>query len=148
MLLKSILLPNRIQVVPDDGGPAASGPTIKKALFRSTVETSMRADATLDATLFGTLFGPQASFQMGGLPKVVGPQAVSGFVGGFFQSVQKVEHQLLEAWEMADTLIYRADVTFTKLDGRRLSAPYVNVLKFADGALREYQVFIDMSPLA
>jgi hypothetical protein len=87
MTLKSLVIPTALTIVPGPSGAAATEPMIKSPLFRQTVQTSMRADAALDAALFGSLFGPQASFQLGGLPKMFGPQAVSGFVGGFFQSV-------------------------------------------------------------
>ena len=115
------------------------------AVFHAVVQ----ADGARDAARFAALFTTDGAFRIGAAPAWCGPQAIEAGVAGFFRALGAgIEHTLRAAWETEDTLVWEADVHWTLGDGRRVTAPYVNVLRFAREKVQDYRVHVDMSVLA
>jgi len=100
-----------------------------------------------DIASFGRFLAPDCVFRFGNQPPVAGFDRVLAHVAGFFDSVRALGHELSTVWETADALICHGMVTYTRHDGSELSVPFCNVLKLADGRIREYLVFADTSML-
>jgi ketosteroid isomerase-like protein/quinol monooxygenase YgiN len=113
------------------------------------VRKVIKADAERDAPLFASLFSERGVFQIGGNPPMVGPAQIIEGVNGFFAMLGGgIEHTFDAAWGRADELVWRATVTWTLRDGRKVSTPYVNVIRLRDGAVVEYRVHADLRALA
>lgn len=117
---------------------------------RAIVAQASHADATLDPDLFVSLFTEDATFQLGGRPEIHGRAALLPFMRTWFSSglFTSVRHNVQEVFDLADEVVYRAIVTYTRPDGSTLQTPYVNVLRFRDGKFSDYRIFIDLSIFA
>jgi len=111
------------------------------------IKTLFAAIDARDLAAFGRFLAPDCEFRFGNQAPVCGHQAVLGYVGGFFESVRALQHELTASWETADALICHGMVTYTRHDGSQLCVPFCNVLKLADGLVREYLIFADTTPL-
>jgi hypothetical protein len=121
---------------------------IEKPAHIAAFHAAVKADKERDAALFAALFLEDGEFHLGSAPALRGPRAIEGGVAAFFGSLGAgIEHELRAAWETDDTLVWQADVTWTLGDGRRVTAPYVNVLRFAGDQVRDYRVHVDLSAL-
>ena len=112
-------------------------------------ERSLIGDATLDAGLLASLWHPQGSFQIGAMPQVKGQDAIRGFLERFFSMglFTRLDHELLEVWDLEAVLIYTATALYTRADGSVLRVPYTNTVKYQDGLFADYRVYIDTAPL-
>lgn len=116
---------------------------------RALVRKIVTADRNLDAALFASLFTADGRFRIGGGPALEGPAAIRGGVEAFFQMLDGgIDHRLEAAWTSEDALVWQAEVTWSLRDGRRISAPYVNILRFAGELVSDYRVHVDTSVLA
>lgn len=106
--------------------------------------------ATIDAgdgAAFARYLTPDASFRFGNAPPAVGRAAIESAVNGFFGSIRCCEHRLLRWWSTPTTEAVQGEVTYTRLDGSRLTVPFVNVFLLDGALIREYQIHIDASQL-
>ena len=70
-----------------------------------------------------------------------------GQVAGMLAGLRHEIHEIWTASEDAAVWIVRMTVHYTRVDGDTVSLPCCNVLRFADGRISEYQVFMDMTPV-
>jgi ketosteroid isomerase-like protein len=118
---------------------------IQNPAFRAVVKNTFAADAALDADGFVAKLSPGASFKLGGSPAVVGRDAIRAEVARTFAAFRSIRHRLVEAFEQPGTLVYEAEVTYTLPDGRTLTAPYVNILRFDGEEVSDYRIYLDLS---
>lgn len=112
-------------------------------------EKSLIYDSNLDSEGLGTLWHPEGKLQIASFPQVVGNQNITAFFKQFFSYglFSKLEHEMIEVWDMEDVLIYNATAIYTKPDGSILKIPYTNIVKYKDRLFWDYKVFIDTAPL-
>lgn len=112
-------------------------------------EKSLIFDENLDGTNLGKLWHSEGKFQIASLPQVIGNQNIAGFFNQFFSYglFTKLNHEMIEVWDLEDVLIYNANAIYTKSDGSILTIPYTNIIKYKDNLFWDYKVFIDTSPL-
>ena len=106
--------------------------------------------ATIDAgdgAAFARYLTPDASFRFGNAPPAVGRAAIESAVNGFFGSIRRCEHRLLRWWSASASEAVQGEVTYTRLDGSRLTVPFVNVFLLDGTLIREYLIHIDASAL-
>ena len=80
-----------------------------------------------------------ASFRYGSNVDVHGRPAIAACVDYVFTTFRASSHQLLRHWDTADCRIAQGVVTYTRLDDRKVSLPFCNVLTMHEqsgGALR------------
>ena len=120
------------------------------AAHAELVSKVIEADATRNASLFASLLTAEGTFRIGARPAVQGPASIEAAVAEFFRMLGGgIEHTFEGAWTSDRSLVWQAQVTWTLGDGRRISAPYVNVLRLAeDGRVEDYRVHVDMTVLA
>ncbi len=106
--------------------------TIRDLARKSLYERSLVYDATLDATGLASLWHPEGSVQIGAQPRVTGREAVGAFFETFFSYglFEKLEHEMLEVWDLPETLVYHAVAIYTLPDASVLRVPYVNIVKY------------------
>jgi len=86
-------------------------------------------------------------FRFGNIPAVTGTEAIREFVGGFFDSITGLSHDIQSHWATADGLGCHGMVRYTRRDGTALTVPFAVVLKTRDGMVSEYLIFADASRL-
>lgn len=100
-----------------------------------------------DAAKFASYISEDGQFVYGSQPPVEGRAAIEEAVRALFESVKSLRHSLRRCWSMPGTLLCEGSVTYTRLDGRQVTLPFLNVFDMEDGRIRRYQVFVDPGPL-
>lgn len=100
-----------------------------------------------DTESFSTFLAEDCSFRFGNMPVVQGVDGISEFVGGFFESIRSLRHELSDIWSVADGIICHGIVSYTRHDGSILTVPFSNIFKTSDGKVQDYMIFADTSQL-
>jgi len=100
-----------------------------------------------DAAGFAAFLTPDGEFRFGNAPPVVGRAAIEAAVGGFFSAIGASRHRLVQTWQRPGAVACEGEVTYTRLDGSRLTVPFVNVFALRGAEIASYRIFIDNSPL-
>ncbi len=100
-----------------------------------------------DTEQFLSCIAPDAAFRFGSAPAVAGHDAIGAAVGGFFESIASLSHELNQTISSGSALVCEGDVTYTRHDGSEITLPFVNVFELADGLVAEYKIYIDIGPL-
>lgn len=102
----------------------------------------------MDVEAFLDFFENDASFRFSNAPAVKGKEAIRQAVGGFFASIGRLRHEILETWLEDKTVICRGDVTYTRTDGSKITLPFATIWKLAgERMIKEYLIYIDINPL-
>jgi hypothetical protein len=101
----------------------------------------------MDIERFSSYLDEDCTFRFGNLPPVAGEAAVRGFVGGFFDSIAAVAHQVSESWAVPGGLVCHGTVSYTRHDETVLTVPFANVLKTRNDRIQDYMIFADVSGL-
>lgn len=115
-------------------------------------EESMLRDlfAAIDsknAETFVDYLTPDALFRFGSAPVAEGRDAIKAAVGGFFESINGLQHQVKMAMRQGDTLVCEGDVTYTRHDGTTITLPFADVFEMDDGLIAGYKIYMDIGPL-
>ena len=110
--------------------------------------TSTFADIdSFDPDRFVTNLTPDAVFRFGNADPVVGRAAVRDAIAGFFTTIDGLTHRILETWEDGDPVIARIDVEYRRKDGKAVTVPNVDVLRYDGDLVRDWQIYIDVAPV-
>jgi ketosteroid isomerase-like protein len=101
----------------------------------------------LDVVGWAKCLADDVSFRFGNADVVHGRQAVQDAVGPFFDSIAGLRHDVLRDWSVDDTVIQELSVTYTRHDASTLTVPAVNILRFHDGGVADYRMFVDIGAL-
>ena len=118
---------------------------------QTTLEVFRAIDAKR-ADEFAAFFAEDASFRFGNADPVVGRQAIEQAVDGFFSIPHALQHDITGVWkgrwEQGEVVSVEAYVTYTRQDGTKTEPiPVTSTLRMKDGALQDYRIFGDISPL-
>jgi ketosteroid isomerase-like protein len=111
------------------------------------IEGLFEAIDVKDTDSFLTYLTDDAVFRYGSQDAVKGRAAIGEYVSGFFSTVKALRHTLIEAWEGESSLVCQGEATYTKLDGKEVTLPFVNVFRLESNRIRDYLVHIDPTPL-
>lgn len=100
-----------------------------------------------DADAFVSMLTREGTFQFGNAPPVRGQSAIHDLVDGFWRSIAGSQHRLVHLWNDGDDVAMRGEVTYTRMDGKRVTVPFVNVFKMRGDKIDEYLIHIDNTPL-
>jgi len=100
-----------------------------------------------DTKTFLSFLADDVLFRFGNADAVKGKEAVGEAVGGFFESIKGLHHDLSEIWYEPDAVICHGTVTYTRHDSTTLSVPFANILETRDNLIKAYSIFIDLSAL-
>lgn len=100
-----------------------------------------------DLESFLSCLSDDVFFRFGNAPGVKGKMAVGDTVRAFFESIQAVQHDVIETWEQPGVVICRGQVTYTRNDASTLAVPFANILKLDGGLISEYLIYVDISGL-
>jgi len=117
-----------------------------------TEELYAGVDAT-DAAAFAGAFAEDGVLRWANEPPVRSPGRIEAFVGGFFESIETLEHAFTGIWRVegaepgADGLTLEADVTYTRQDGSAVTVPAVTVIERTGEQIAAARVYVDLEPL-
>jgi len=100
-----------------------------------------------DPEAFASFLTEDGTFRFGSQPEVRGRAAVTEAVRGFFSTISGLSHQLARQWSGDDAVVVEGHVTYTRLDGSRVTLPFADVLETRDGKVGDYRIYIDIAPL-
>jgi len=100
-----------------------------------------------DTDSFSSFLADDVTFRLGNLDPASGKGSVSEMVGGFFNNLNGINHEIIEMWEYPNAVICQGEVTYTRKDSSELHVPFANILKLEDDLIKEYQVYVDISQL-
>ena len=100
-----------------------------------------------DADAFVRWLTDDVVFQYGNWPAAEGRDATREVVAQFFAGIAGLAHELTGFWECGDVTVCRLSVTYTRQDGRRLTLPAANILRYRGEQICDYRIYIDSSPL-
>ena len=96
---------------------------------------------------FSSFLSDGCSFRFGNLPAVHGVDGIREFVGGFFDSIESLKHDISDVWLVPGGAICHGIVSYTRHDKSVLSVPFSNIFKSDNGKINEYLIFADTSQL-
>ena len=115
-------------------------------MTRDVTQTFADIDS-FDPDRFVTHLTPDVVFRFGNADPVIGRAAVRDAVAGFFTTIDGLTHRILETWEDGDTVITRIDVEYRRKDGKIVTVPNVDVLRYDGDLVRDWQIYIDVAPV-
>lgn len=86
-------------------------------------------------------------FRFGNAEPIQGREAVRAAIKQFFGMIKGISHTVIQDWEIGDTVIQQLEVTYTRQDGNDVTVPAANILRFRDGQIAEYLIYVDQAPL-
>ena len=100
-----------------------------------------------DVTAFVGFLTEDASFRFGNQEAVNGREAIGDAVGQFFSQIAGLTHDVRKCWETGDAVIVTGEVTYTRHNGTRVTLPFADVFQMRDSLVREYLIYMDVTPL-
>ncbi len=114
---------------------------------RARVEKMFAAIDENDSESFASYLADDATFRFGSAPAVSGRDAIVAGVGAFFETIGGCRHALGNTLAERDTLVCEGEVTYTRLDDSTCTLPFVDVFEIDGRLIRDYKIYIDISPL-
>lgn len=100
-----------------------------------------------DAAAFAAFVTNDGEFRFGSAPAVVGRANVQAAVAGFFGMIGGCSHRMLRSWHSPGAAACEGEVTYTRLDGSKVTIPFANVFVLKGGEIASYRIYIDNGPL-
>jgi hypothetical protein len=102
----------------------------------------------LDADNFVAALTPDVRFRFGNADPVDGADQVHAAVSGFFGTVAGMTHHVLELWDVSpDVAIARIDVEYVRTDGKHVTVPNLDILRWSGDKVADWQIYIDLAPV-
>ena len=101
----------------------------------------------LDPDAFVAHLAEDVVFRFGNGEPAVGRAAVRAGVAGFFSTIAGMKHQVLNSFEVGDTVILQIDIDYTRHDGKTVTVPNADVLVFEGDLVKNWQIYIDLAPV-
>jgi ketosteroid isomerase-like protein len=96
---------------------------------------------------FAQHLSPDATMRFGNAPPVRGRNAIRDAWASFCETLDGVQHDVVEQWEAGDATIVEASVTYTRKDQSVVTVPVVTIYRADDELIDDYRIFIDLAPL-
>jgi ketosteroid isomerase-like protein len=100
-----------------------------------------------DIAALAELVTDDVRLQIGNADVVNGKPEFREALSAFFASVAAFRHTVTNVWSDRDAIIAELRVHYTRLDGTELTLPCCNVFRVRDGAVADYRVYMDITPV-
>ena len=101
----------------------------------------------MDVESFLAFITPNGTFRFGSAPPAQGHAAIGEAVGGFFESIAGLQHDVQRIVSDDGVSVIEGEATYTRHDGSRISLPFVNVFELEGTLISDYRIYIDIAPL-
>lgn len=86
-------------------------------------------------------------FRFGNAEPVKGKKAVRDYVAQFYTMIKASEHKVVNYWEGKNSIVWQGQVTYTRLDDKKVIINFVNVFYMSGDLIKDYLIYLDNSPL-
>lgn len=100
-----------------------------------------------DADLFSEFITEDGIFHFGNSDPVKGRENIRQYVAGFFTMIKNSTHKILDLWDDGKSIIWKGEVTYKRLDDKKVTVKFVNVFHMKDDMITDYLIYIDNTPL-
>jgi ketosteroid isomerase-like protein len=124
--------------------------TLDTAVAHSPLHHAQAIFAAFDAkdvTTLAELVTDDVRLQIGNAHVVNGKSQFVDALSAFFLSVAGFRHTVTNVWSDLDAVVAELRVRYTRLDGTELTLPCCNVFRLRDGAVADYRVYMDITPV-
>jgi len=101
----------------------------------------------MDAKAFASNLAEDCVLRFANADEVVGRDAIEQAIAGFFSTIKGLSHHIVEKWDVDATTIVQLEVTYTRMDDRRVTLPAVTIYRRAGDLIDEYRIYIDLAPI-
>ena len=101
----------------------------------------------MDCEKFVTFLDENGEFKFGNASTVKGRSEIKKAVSQFFSSIQGLHHNIKQVWNVENSVIVKGEVIYTRKNKTQITIPFMNLLEMSSGLIKNYQIFIDISPL-
>lgn len=101
----------------------------------------------MDAKAFASHLAEGCVLRFANADETVGRDAIEVAIAGFFGTIKGLSHQAVEEWNVDDTTIVQLEVTYTRLDDRRVTLPAVTIYRRGADLIDEYRIYVDLTPI-
>src|SRR4051812_23221578 len=104
----------------------------------------LEAIDTLNAKSFAEFFAPDGKITFGNNAPIAGRETVEAATGAFLETIDAINHRIVNEWVVAEDVIVELSVTYSRKDRRKVTIPVVAIWTYGDGGLiTTYRVFFD-----
>jgi ketosteroid isomerase-like protein len=111
------------------------------------VQAIFAAFDSKDIAALAALVTDDIRLQIGNADVVNGKPEFVEALEAFVVSVASFWHTVTNVWTDVDAVIAELKVHYTRLDGTELTLPCCNVFRLRDGAVADYRVYMDITPV-
>lgn len=101
----------------------------------------------MDCEKFAAFLDENGEFKFGNASTVKGRAEIKKAVSQFFNSIHGLQHNIKQIWSVDSCVIVNGEVTYTRKNKTQITIPFMNLLEMNNGLIKNYQIFIDISPL-
>jgi ketosteroid isomerase-like protein len=101
----------------------------------------------MDAKAFASCLAEDCVLRFANADEVVGRDAIEEAIAGFFGTIKRLSHHIVEQWDVDDTTIVQTEATYTRRGDRRVTVPAITVYQRGGDLIDEYRIFVDLSPV-
>jgi ketosteroid isomerase-like protein len=101
----------------------------------------------MDADRFIAHLTPDVRFRFANADPAIGHAAVKDGVEGFWATIDGLTHHIRESYDVGETTIVQIDVEYRRKDGKTVTVPNADVLKFQGDLVSDWQIYIDVTPV-
>ncbi len=87
------------------------------------------------------------TFRFGNGEPVVGRSNVRDAVAGFFTTIAGLTHHILNVYDAGDISVAQIDVEYVRQDGKHVTVPNADILRFDGDLVSNWQIYIDLAPV-
>jgi ketosteroid isomerase-like protein len=101
----------------------------------------------MDATAFASYMADDCVLRFANWDEVVGRDAIKTAIAAFFESINGLEHRILNQWTVDETTIVQFEVTYTRKDDRAVTVPAVTIFRKPGELIDDYRIYVDLTPV-
>ena len=102
---------------------------------------------SMDAQGFSRYFTDEGRLRFGNAPTVIGRAEISSSIHDFFSGLRGLRHEILDVWEVDDTVISEVEVVYTRKDGTEVNLPATTIARCDGDLISDYRIYMDINPL-
>jgi len=84
-------------------------------------------------------------FRFGSFPAGRGRETFDQTWRAISPHIASLSHDVLDIWDNGDSAVCRGNVTYTLIEGGRVTVPFANVFYLRDDKIAEYLIYVDAS---
>jgi ketosteroid isomerase-like protein len=113
----------------------------------ATTADLIRDIDSMDAAAFASHLSENCVLRYANNDEVVGRDAIERAIAAFYETIKALCHDVVEEWTVDDATIIQFEVTYTRLDDRKVTLPAVTIYRRGGELIDDYRIFIDLTPV-